>query len=45
MNVKPPNINAIDPGSGEINPGALKVPLPDTGPAAAPTKPIPEADR
>ncbi len=44
MNVKPPNINAIDPGSGVINPGAVKVPLPDTVPVTAPTKPVPEAD-
>ena len=43
MNVKPPNINAIDPGSGVTNPGAVKVPLPDAV-VTAPPKPVPEAD-
>jgi hypothetical protein len=27
---RPPNANAIDPGSGAINPGAVKVPLPES---------------
>ncbi len=43
-NVKPPNINAIDAGSGVINAGAVKVPFPDAVAVTAPPKPVPEAD-
>jgi hypothetical protein len=44
MNVKPPSINAMDPGSGVTNSGAVNVPLPDTVPVTSPSRPMPEAE-